>query len=301
MNKIRLILAAIAFIALFVSCNHHDTTAPVIYFLDTNGNVSRKADTTIMLYTTYVDPGCYVEDNASLEANIQLESDIETVLTISKKDPHKGQVSRATAYDVTYTATDEAGNVATKVKTINCKNVTSFLGGSYLTNRTGGGGAFPDTSYFSNISASASKAGTLRFSKVCSHVINGKKVYFRVDADLCKGTESQGSYSEQIGFMGTPEDKEVPYYAGMTYEKAIDSAKCFEYIYIWPGTYPCYNEADSTQIAEFRVQGNSEGGKPKSKIEYYEGSNNVKRIVLDLNITKDGRAYTIQEEYIPEY
>lgn len=288
-----------------VNC-HKDTIAPSIYFLATDGvNIDRKGDTTVLLYTKYVDPGCYVEDNASLSENIEVTSDLETVLQIERKvAAHVGEIKRTGDYKITYTATDEANNPGTKSKIISCRNVSDIYTGRYWTEReevVGGGVSdiCQPARYYSNITASPSVAGRIRFSKVALHEYNGQKVSFKVDADLYSPELSPRTRSDQVGFLGTPADKEVAFYKGMSYEAAVDSLR-LNYVYLQIPTqeYTAYTESDAA-VSDYtvRIQGRLEGGLPKSKIVYNERGVML-YIVLELSITVNNQAI---QNYVETY
>ena len=81
-----ILFAVLAALTVGFSACHSDTIAPTIYFYEKDGKtIDKKGDTTVLLYTKYVDPGYLVEDNASIDENIQVSSDMETVLPIEKK------------------------------------------------------------------------------------------------------------------------------------------------------------------------------------------------------------------------
>jgi len=295
----------VALSALFVNCGG-DSTAPSIYFLASDGEtIDKKGDTTLLLYTQYVDPGCYVEDNASTSENIQVTSDIETVLPIEKKAAsHMNEVKKTGEYVVTYSATDEAGNVGTRSKTITCKNITDVYTGKYYTKRdeiTSGLGlsVCRDTAYYSNVTASTNVAGRMRFSKVACHDRNGQKVSFKVDADLYSPERSPRDMSSQIGYLGESGDKESAVYKGLTYEKAIDTM-LLDYVYLKIPTqeYIAYTEGDAAvEDYTVRIQGRMDGQTPKSKIVYNENGVML-YIVLELSITVANQAI---QNYVEKY
>jgi len=287
-----------------------DTTAPSIYFLAKDGvNIDKKGDTTVLLYTKYVDPGCYVEDNASVAADIQITSDMESVLPIEKKiASHVGELKKTGDYTVTYTATDEAGNAGTKSKVVSCKNVSDIYTGKYWTTRTeiiGGGisAICQPAEYYSNITASNNVSGRIRFSKVAQHEYNGQKVSFKVDADLYSPTLSPRTRSDQVGFLGKAEDKEVAFYNGLSYDAAVDSMR-MNYVYLQIPTQEAsvaYTDGDAA-ISDYtvRIQGRMEGQTPKSMI-VYDAKGFVDHIVLELSITVNNQAIqNYVEIYKPE-
>ena len=216
-----------ALFLLFTACPS-DSIAPSIYFLAKDGEtIDKKGDTTILLYTKYVDPGCYVEDNASMSEDIQISSDLETVLPVERKvASHIDEVKKTGDYTINYTATDGSGNVGTKSKVISVKNVADIYAKKYYTTRNeiiGGGisDICQPADYYSNIAASSNVAGRIRFSKVALHEYNGQKVSFKVDADIYSPTLSPRTRSDQIGFLGTAADKEVVFYKGIIPEGDI--------------------------------------------------------------------------------
>ena len=288
-----------------VNCSS-DTTAPTIYFLAPDGSIDKKGDTTILIYTKYDDPGCYVEDNASDSANITVASDLETVLQIERKiASHIGEVKKTGEYMVTYTATDEAGNVGTRSKKITCKNLTDIYTGKYWTKRDELPASIAissvarDTAYYSNVASVNTVAGRLRFSKVALHTYNGQKVSFKVDADLYSPEHSPRTRSDQIGFLGRGDDKDKIVYEGMTYDEAVDSLR-LEYVYLQIPTreYTAYTEGDAA-VNDYtvRIQGRMDGTTPKSKIVYDE-KGVMLYIVLELSITVGNQSI---QNYVERY
>ena len=300
-----LVLMAMSFV--FVGC-HKDTTAPFIYFLAKDGvNIDKKGDTTILLFTKYVDPGCYVEDNASLSADIQVSSDLESQLPIERKiASHVGEVKKTGDYTINYTATDEAGNSGTRPKVVSVKNVSDIYAGRYWTTReeiTGNSDVCQPAEYYSNITASPNVAGRIRFSKVAQHEYNGQKVSFKVDADLYSTTLSPRTRSDQVGFLGKAEDKEVAFYNGLSYDAAVDSMR-MNYVYLQIPTQEAsvaYTDGDAA-INDYtvRIMGRMEGSTPKSMI-VYDAKGFVDHIVLELSLTINSQAIqNYVEIYKPE-
>lgn len=276
-----------------VNCKR-DTTAPSIYFLAKDGKtIDKKGDTVVLLYNKYVDPGCYVEDNASDSANITIESNLDAVLPIEKKlASHMGEVKKTGDFEVTYTATDEEGNAGTRSKVISCKNVSDIYNGKYWTVREEVNGSTAsvakDTAYYSTVAAANNVAGRIRFSKVACHIYNGKKVSFKVDADLFSPELSPSTRSDQIGYLGKASDKESVLYEGMSYDQAVDSIRLnYVYLQIPNQEYTAYSEDDAT-VSEYkvRIKGRMDGQVPRSKIVYDERGG-LKYIILDLTLTID--------------
>ena len=310
----RRIFSPLAFITILVllSCVftgcHKDKTPPSIYFLATDGvNIDRKGDTTVLLYTKYVDPGCYVEDNASLSEYIEVTSDLESVLPLERKvASHMGEIKKTGDYNITYTATDEAGNPGTRSKMISVKNISDIYTGKYWTVReeiNGTSEICQPARYYSNVTASNSVAGRMRFSKVALHEYNGQKVSFKVDADMYSPALSPRTRSDQVGYFGGPEDKEIAFYNGMSYEAAVDSAR-FNYVYLQIPTQEAsmaYTEGDAA-VSDYtvRIQGRMDGTTPKSMIVYND-KGVMLYIILELSITVNNQAIqNYVERYYPE-
>jgi hypothetical protein len=127
----------------------------------------------------------------------------------------------------------------------------------------------------------------MRFSKVACHEYNGKKVSFKVDADLYSPTWSPRDISAQIGYLGGEGgDKESVRYKGLTYEKAVDTMR-LEYVYLKIPTqeYTAYSEEDAA-VSEYtvRIKGRMDGQTPRSKIVYNENGVML-YIILELDLT----------------
>ena len=286
------VIAVIASLSLVLTGCPKDTTGPTIYFLAKDGvNIDKKGDTTIILYTKYVDPGYYVEDNASKSADIQVETTTDLPLE-SKVAAHMGEVKKTGDYTFTYKATDEAGNLGTRSKKITVKNVSDIYTGMYLTMRDEipsglGLDVCNDTTYYSNITSLKSVAGGLRFSKVAAHKKNdGTKVSFKVDAMLYSQDHSPRTASDQLGYMGSAEDKEQHKFDGLSYEAVVDSIR-LDYVYLQIKTqeYTAYTESDAADSEyKVRIQGRLEadGKTPKSKIVY---SDRGVMLYIELNLS----------------
>ena len=283
----------------------NDHIPPMIYLLDKYGNRTQNADTTILLYTKFIDPGVEVYDSISAVGNINVESNIDMVLPIENTvESHIGEVKEAGEFLITYRATDEADNSATTAKNIICRNVSDMYAGRYWTEREEAiGDAVSDSCnparYYSNIKASPSVAGCIRFSKVALHEYNGQMVSFKVDADLYSPELSPRTRSDQIGFLGTAVDREVAFYSKMSYDAAVDSMRLnYVYLQIPNQVYTGYAESD-VAVSDYtvRIQGRRENGLPKSKIVYNE-SGVMLYIVLELAITVNN--YAIQN-YVERY
>lgn len=108
-----LIFIGFAGTALFTTgCNNdEDTTAPVITL---NGS----AQVEIELQEVYNEPGATAVDDEDGTVAVSISGTVNNNL--------KGD------YTITYTATDESGNVATAERTVTVVNSADFLGGNYI-------------------------------------------------------------------------------------------------------------------------------------------------------------------------
>ncbi|PLX08696.1 MAG: hypothetical protein C0596_05175 [Marinilabiliales bacterium] len=280
----------IASILMFSACNS-DTQGPKIYFLDADGNVIQSGDTTVLLYTTFVDPYVFVEDNSSKSSNIIVEDNAAEQLSVTSE----GYLRRAEEVIITYTATDEAGNSSTKDRIMTIYNISQQFVNSYATTRQTNN-LNDDTSYNSSVAADARIPGRLKFPKVYAHFWDGERTYFKVTADLYDPTNLSDEFSETIAYMGTQSDKETPFFAGMSYEEAEDSILSFTYLKIDAQEY-----TDTAENHTVYIQGVTEEGTdlPLSHIEYLAGSKTIVRIVLELNVTKNSIVDRVTETYVP--
>ncbi|MDD4149511.1 MAG: hypothetical protein PHE33_05735 [Bacteroidales bacterium] len=293
-------LIALAFFALgsliFTSCNT-DEIGPKLYWKNSVGDYVQSGDTTILHYTKYVDPGVYAEDNVSKESNIIVENDAATVF--SRYTTSEGYLRRAGDYTITYTATDEAGNKSEYLRNISIKNIADPFVQSYTTKRNSMH-LNDDTTYNSNVATDNNIPGRLRFPKVYAHTWDGEKTYFRVNADLYDPDNLSSTFSETISFMGTSTDKDTPFFKDYNYTQGFDRALRFEMLKIDAQTY-----TDSTGTHSVIIKGVTyhEGNKeyPLSRIEYLANSTTITKIVLELNVTKNGIPDRVTETYIPKY
>ncbi len=291
MKKKLFILLPIFVVFAFVltSCNS-DTQGPKIYLLGADGDIVQDGDTTVLLYTKFVDPGVKVEDNASHEENIILENNASEELSLTSS----GYLKYTGEYEITYTATDEESNVSSIIRKLTVLNISQPFVNSYTTTRTAL--HLVDTSYRSSVTADTKIPGRLRFPKVYQHTWDGARTYFRVNADLYDPANLSDEASDAIAYMGTQSNKEIPYFANMSYEEGIESITNFTYLRIDAQEY-----SDSTNTHRVFIQGVVEEGTdlPLSHIEYIGGSSTILKIVLELNVTKNGIVDRVTEVYTP--
>lgn len=267
-------LVFITFLFVLSSCGEDDTVPPNIYLLGADGNIIQESDTTILLYSKYIDPGIEVDDNVSEVADIITTTDVEDVLSYTTD----GYVRRANddGFEITYTATDEAGNSSSKIRNITVGNISDPFGGSYISSLTAAHVA--GTTYNASIGIDTQVAGRVSFSKVYAHQIEGETFSYKIDADLFSENLST-TYSSYFGYLGKPSDETIPFFEGLTYEQATDSILSFTLLQIDAQEF---GDAlgNTTTIA-----GKEENNLPLSRIEYLNGTKEISRIVLELNVT----------------
>ncbi len=124
-------LLLIVFVSLLLfSCKQKDTQEPQIYL---NGDNPM----TITLGTWWEDPGATVDDN--FDGN-SIQNTITVTHNIDINGPANGEgPTKVTGtYQVTYTAKDKSGNVATVVRTVNVVNSSEKYATKYETNINSG-------------------------------------------------------------------------------------------------------------------------------------------------------------------
>lgn len=110
-NHFRLhLLVAAAFTMMMASCAQDDTTAPIITL---NGD----AEISIDLQQPYVELGATAVDDEDGEVSVEISGSVN--------------VNQKGEYIITYTATDEAGNIASEERIVNVVNSADLLAGAY--------------------------------------------------------------------------------------------------------------------------------------------------------------------------
>ncbi len=295
LKKVFLGIGLLSIAILFSQCKSKDEIAPKIYF-------TQNQDTTVLLFTPFTDPGVYVEDNKDLAENIKVESNFNDVLSFN----NKGEVRRGGDFEITYKATDMAGNTTEAIRTVHVLNVSEPLAGIY--NVQGDYNNIPDKNFNSSISASKRYAGAIRFAK--SYVFkdaNDKLTYLTgIEGFLLSETYSLDYTTHELGnpnenpyaWMTTPENPNEPFFAGMTYEVASSYINRYDYIDI-----PRKQYKDSLGNVGYYVQGMLDNTTqyPKSKITY-DAEGAIVKIELHMNVTKVGSSTPdiIKETYTPK-
>mgnify|MGYP001059060492 CR=1 FL=1 len=151
MKKNITILSAVALLAtstIFTSCKKDDVTPPVVTLVG--------GDMTISLQGTFTDPGA--------TANDKKDGNIATSVSGNVN------VNQTGAYELTYTATDAAGNSASASRVVTVVNDLASMTGSYSCTITSGPGS-PYT-YTQTITASSTFNKRLNFGKFGDYANN---------------------------------------------------------------------------------------------------------------------------------
>lgn len=226
---------------------------------------------------------------------IIVTDDSQDILSVDSE----GYLKKVEDVDITYTAKDEALNVSTIVRHISIKNISEPFAGTYITNRTSM--YLPAVSNYNSIVAVDTRIpGRISFPKVYNHTESSESIYFRVVADLYNPNLST-QYSTSIAYMGTSNNKDIPYFVDMSYEEGINSALDCEYLMI---SAQAFTDDLGNNYTISGVADPSNVNRPYSRIEYEMESlfhpKTINRIVLELNVTKNGE-YTdrVTEIYTP--
>ncbi|MDR2836631.1 MAG: DUF5011 domain-containing protein [Bacteroidales bacterium] len=237
MKKSALIFSVfLAGCVLFSSCLK-DEIAPKIQLLGFGGipiqpktqyGAILQVDTTILLYTKYVDPGVRAEDNATQTENLKITSDIDNVILNFNKN--NGYVKRTGVFTITYTVMDDNNNqnhISRIIRVANPaeivapfnENTQTTATNFQLKERTTSDGTYIVNNGTTNITFSADPAipGAIRINKAFYHIdpFTNSIVYFPITFHLYNSTLSQ-TYSATIGYMGKPDSKDVAFYDGLT-------------------------------------------------------------------------------------
>ncbi len=279
--SIFVILSSIAALILFTGCPDDDATPPRILFPE---SMELHQDTVVLLQREFEDPGVFVEDNKSFNENIVLESDFEDELDLTSD----GKTRFTGEYEITYTATDEAGNETEAVRTVRVANPAEIVEGIYDVEADYN--EIEDTEFISNISADVRTAGKIRFSKAYVHNADEEEFYLRINGFLYSPDYSPNIIgetedpSETVGGLGTQGDVNTPFYSDMYYHETMDVMDRYDYINI-PLQYDTLNNIVYTLTGKT----DNTTDLPKSKVFY--GQNDM--------ITKVELYYTISAENVP--
>jgi len=137
------------------SCNNSkDTTAPVI-------TLKGSSDTTIALNSTWTDPGATAFDDE--DGNVPVSA--------------SGVVNKdlVGTYTITYQASDAAGNISIKTRTVRVRNMADIWEGEYSVTDNGGGMEYMYTDY---ISVSQTQNTYVNVNKFRNYINGTLEFYF---------------------------------------------------------------------------------------------------------------------------
>ncbi|MDI3479135.1 MAG: hypothetical protein PWQ14_281 [Rikenellaceae bacterium] len=151
--NILLILGLVALV-MFSCSNDKDTTPPVI-------TLNGPSDTTIVLNTQWTDPGATAIDdkdgNVPINASGVVNKDLVGV------------------YTITYQASDAAGNISTKTRTVRVRNMADIWEGDYSVTDNSGGVQF---TYTDHISVSQTQNTYVNVNKFRNYINGTLEFYF---------------------------------------------------------------------------------------------------------------------------
>ncbi len=297
-----------------VNCSK-DKDGPAIYFYASDGKtIDKKGDTTVLLYATYKDPGCYVEDNSTPNDKILVTDNVKTLL---KLDDNGRVQAVPDNYRITYTATDESDNKTERVKVITCRNVSDVFAGKYKTGRVQSSGVpiatenFPGSTicaavegsncYISSVNVGKDVPGQLEFTKVAKHKhYGGDDISTKIKAYMYFPDYNDGNWEKPFGYMKNSTNPDYVMYEGLTYNEAIDSILSLKSldddgngcIYLKIHDFKKTGATWTTQNYEWEIVPDSlkyviKGkddltGKPQSKIVYVDGEFNHIELALEI-------------------
>ncbi len=155
MKKIKVLLILGLVVLVMFSCNNSkDTTAPVIA-------LKGSSDTTIALNSTWTDPGATAFDDE--DGNVPVSA--------------SGVVNKdlVGTYTITYQASDAAGNISIKTRTVRVRNMADIWEGEYSVTDNGGGIEYTYTDY---ISVSQTQNTYVNVNKFRNYINGTLEFYF---------------------------------------------------------------------------------------------------------------------------
>jgi hypothetical protein len=155
MKKIKVLIILGLVVLVMFSCNNSkDTTAPVI-------TLKGSSDTTIALNSTWTDPGATAFDDE--DGNVPVSA--------------SGVVNKdlVGTYTITYQASDAAGNISIKTRTVRVRNMADIWEGEYSVTDNGGGMEYMYTDY---ISVSQTQNTYVNVNKFRNYINGTLEFYF---------------------------------------------------------------------------------------------------------------------------
>ncbi|MDA3819788.1 MAG: hypothetical protein PF590_04930, partial [Candidatus Delongbacteria bacterium] len=221
-----IVLISIVGLIVFTGCPDDDTTKPSIYF-------DQPQDTTVLLYTVFEDPGVLVEDNKDFAEDVTVISDFEDEMSLY----NSGRLRSTGDYEITYTATDLAGNSMEEIRTVHVVNPAEIVAGSY--NVTATYENIADTSFRGRISSDPREAGQIRFSKSYFHLYEGEPTYLKAEGRLYSPdhspdmTDPTVEPGEHVGWLGIGNDStDIPFYDNLYYSETMPLMPRYDYIHL---------------------------------------------------------------------
>ncbi|MFP4663265.1 MAG: immunoglobulin-like domain-containing protein [Bacteroidales bacterium] len=291
--NIFVILSSIAGLILFTGCPGDDESAPRILFPE---SMDLHQDTTILLYQHFEDPGVFVEDNKDYQDDIELESDFEDEISLTPD----GRVRSTGDFEITYTATDQAGNESEEVRTVRVTNPSEVIDGTY--DVEGDYAQINDTTFTSRISPDNRTAGVVRFSKAYVHDVDGDGIYLKINGYLYSPEHSEditdptSSPSTTIGWLGSRDDSDVPFYEEMYYSQAMPLMTRYDYLHI-----PTQTFVDSVHEVTHTIRGiDDDSDLPRSRA-YFNSHGDVVTVELHYNVSASNvpGGEAVRETYTP--
>ncbi|MGC9332163.1 MAG: immunoglobulin-like domain-containing protein [Bacteroidales bacterium] len=291
LTSIIVLISIVGVMIVFTGCPKDDTTPPSIYF-------DQLQDTTVLLYTLFEDPWVLVEDNKDFAEDITVKSDFEDNISLYSS----GRLRRTGDYEITYTATDLAGNSSNKIRTIHVKNPAEIVVGSY--NVTATYDNQPDTTFRALISADTREAGRIRFSKSYFHLYEGEPTYLKAEGRLYSPVHSPDMTiptvepGEHVGWLGIDNDNtDIPFYDTLYYSETMPLMTRYDYIHI-----PTIYKTDTIAGINHKIVGRKDvNGYPMSKITF--NGDIVTKIELYYTVTNtqhpEWGAEKVEEIFIP--
>lgn len=155
MKKIKVLIILGLVVLVMFSCNNSkDTTAPVI-------TLKGSSDTAIALNSTWTDPGATAFDDE--DGNVPVSA--------------SGVVNKdlVGTYTITYQASDAAGNISIKTRTVRVRNMADIWEGEYSVTDNGGGMEYTYTDY---ISVSQTQNTYVNVNKFRNYINGTLEFYF---------------------------------------------------------------------------------------------------------------------------
>ncbi len=155
MKKIKVLIILGLVVLVMFSCNNSkDTTAPVI-------TLKGSSDTAIALNSTWTDPGATAFDDE--DGNVPVSA--------------SGVVNKdlVGTYTITYQASDAAGNISIKTRTVRVRNMADIWEGEYSVTDNGGGIEYTYTDY---ISVSQTQNTYVNVNKFRNYINGTLEFYF---------------------------------------------------------------------------------------------------------------------------